>query len=260
MSAPYASKDWKNGLILTGATIFGVASQIAVLAYLSQFQKQLQGWIIVIPSVLFLVIILLTMAVLSRRKRAQVSRLKTELESMGVVLVTNLSDGEKQQVAPYLGGLAQTYNLVTGVEGITWLASNRELLFFEHEHLTGSGKYTQTHTKVIVAFPETVGRLALEPLMTARCLRKGQGWGARKRAREDLKTEDPDFDRRWEIWGSDATREKFLTPSTRQRLASAPRGELWHVGDGWMACGYDISLDAENSLNFLKYVREIVSY
>ena len=41
MSAPYASKDWKNGLILTGATIFGVASQIAVLAYLSQFQKQL---------------------------------------------------------------------------------------------------------------------------------------------------------------------------------------------------------------------------
>lgn len=257
MSRPYKSKNWKENLLFFVMAMGALAVMIALINAMVPRNKKIDSWVWVWPIVVFVVLIGLTVYILARRKQAQIRRLQKLLEPLGMKLIEALSTDEKRDIAPYIGGLLQMYDLQGGINHLEWFASSKEGIFFRHTRIVGSGKQAQVFTKIVAAFPIAIAPLANEPLMTAKRLRGLEKIGGGKRARADLKTGENSFDRDWEIWGHDETRTRFLTSQTRAKLENSPRGEAWHVGDGWVAGAYDAELDPENSMKFFHWVRDI---
>ena len=243
--------------------IVGIGAMIAVVASLKPYEKQLGAWMFAIAVVPCLIFAAIAVWYLSKRQKKEVSEIKESLATLGVPLITDLTTTEKELFDPYINSLLPHFDLRHGVDSLLWLASNKQVMMFEHYYTVGSGKHTQHFTKVVVAFvKETEGLPAAyladhDPIFAHKFRWLGRKW---KKGHESMITVgDPSFDKQWEIYGSKQTMERFFSKPARELLKQSPRGERWYVGGGWIACAYDQRLDDKNFMKFYNHVKAVAS-
>jgi len=241
-----------------------IGAQIALMALLNPYRDQLQAWILPIAGVPFLLALFVAVWITRRRTRRRIKRIAEALRPEQVDFVDEPSDAIRQLVAPHMAGLQNAFNLRDGVTNIVWVAYNSQMLLFEHEFTTGSGRNIQVHTHTVIALaphPELPQeqQLGYQAWFWARRLRFGQGrvlkaqWGA------EFEIGDPEFDKLWALYGSPETAQTVLTQPVRQLLLNSPKGETWFVGNGWVAIGYDGNLTDTNFLAMLKHARSVLN-
>ena len=245
----------------------GVAGQIAVMVFLSSsgLMDRL-GWWVFLPACLpFFIAFVIGRRVLSRFNRNRLARLKQGLESRDWQMTEKPSDAEKTEFAAALIHLFPTLELVHGAPRIEWFAVQTsgavKMRLFEHEYVTGSGKYTQVNPHTLVAWPTGHPEVVDASLPTAPWFLIGTYQWLRRRVMKKNSLHDPafaDLPSEWVVHGSVATGTRFLTPAVRAEYARAPQGEEWSLGSGWVVCSFKGTLDAENMECFLAHARTIL--
>lgn len=263
LAQAYKSTDWYESCLWLLMFLVGLAALIIVVISLRPYEKILGAWIFAIAIVPCLVFAGISVWYLNKRQNKEIGEIKESLATLGVPLITELNTAEKELFDPYINSLLPHFDLRHGVDNLLWLASNKQVMMFEHFYTVGSGKHTQYYTKVVIAFVrETEGLpaayLADHPAMLAHKFRwLGRKW---KKGHESMITVgDRAFDKQWEIYGSKETMERFFTKSARALLEQSPRGERWYVGGGWIACAYDQRLDDKNFMKFFNHVKAVAS-
>lgn len=253
MSEPYKGGTG-SGCLWVFVVLLGVAGQILTIYLLYPYQKQLQAWILAIAAAPMLLAIITAFVLDGKMRRKRFASIARALEPFGLDTVADPSDAIKAQVTPHLEGMQRVFDLRNGVAGIQWMAYNPQMLMFEHQHVTGSGKHTVTHTYTIIAWakPEQVTHwmVAIRP-------RLGETRMSNRQFGEDVILGDDAFDNKWLVYGSPDTAQEFLSLEVRPTLMSSPKGERWYIDNGWIVVGYPAEFRAENLMKFFEHARSI---
>ena len=225
------------------------------------------GWWVFIPGTLpFFIAFFVGRKVLLRFNHNRLARLKQWLEPRGWTMTEKPSETEKTEFAAPLIHLFPTLQLLQGAGRIEWFAvqaSGAEAMrLFEHEYVTGSGKYTQVHHHTIAAWPAGHREVGDATLSTAPWFLIGSYPRLRRRVLKKNSLQDPAFaglPPQWVLYGSVPTGTRFLTPRVRAELERAPEGEEWCLGSGWIICSFQGTLDTENAERFLAHAKTILS-
>jgi hypothetical protein len=254
---------WWLAICLTG-----VAGQIAVMTFLSTSGLvDRLGWWVFIPGTLpFFIAVFVGWKVLARFNRQRLARLKESLEPRGWRMNEKPSEAEKTEFAAPLIHLFPTLQLQQGAARIEWFAVQgsgpMQMRLFEHEYVTGSGKYTQLHPHTIAAWPTGHTEIGDASLATAPWFLIGSYPWLRRRVLKKTSLHDPafaDVPPKWVLYGAVPTGTRFLKPRVRAELERAPEGEEWCLGSGWIICSFQGTLDAENIEPFLAHAKTILA-
>ena len=176
------------------------------------------------------------------------------------------SDAEKAEFAAPLLHLFPTLQLLQGAAFIEWFAVQKsgpvKMHLFEHQYVTGSGKYTQVHHHTVAAWPSGHADVGDASLPTAPWFLIGSYPWLRRRVLKKSSLQDPafaDVPPHWVLHGAVPTGSQFLTRNVRAQLERAPEGEEWCLGAGWIICSFKGTLDAENAERFLAHARAILA-
>jgi len=253
MSAPYKG-GVGAGCLWVIVVLLGVVGQVLTIYLLYPYQKQLQAWILPIAAAPMLFAIIAAFILDGKMRRKRFASIAQALEPYGLDTVADPSDAIKAQVTPHLEGMQRVFDLRNGVAGIQWMAYNPKMLMFEHQHTTGSGKHTVTHTYTIIAWamPDqvTTWMVAIRP-------RLGETRMSNRQFGEDVILGDDAFDDKWLVYGSPDTAHRFLSLEVRPTLMSSPKGERWYIDNGWVVVGYPAEFRADNLLKFFEHARSI---
>lgn len=255
MSAPYKGGNARDWFFWCAMVFLGIAGQILTIYLLHPYEKQLQAWILLFAVIPLVVAIIVAVIVMGRMRRRRLDEIAIALKEYGLETMADPTANIRNLVVPHLEGMQRVYDLRNGVGGIQWMAYNSETLVFEHQHTTGSGKHTVTHTYTIIAFanpdPVTNWLVAVRP-------RLGETRMSNRQFGEDVVLGDDEFDHKWLVYGSPDTAHSFLDAEVRPTLLSAPKGERWFVDNGWIVVGYPAEFRARNLMSFFEYARSIV--
>lgn len=246
----------------------GVAGQIAVMVYLSSsgLINRMGAWVFLPACLPFFIALAIGWKVLSQFNRNRLARLKHTLESRDWKMIERPGETEKTEFAAPLIHLFPTLQLLHGAALIEWFAvqtnGSVNMRLFEHEYVTGSGKYTQVHHHTIVAFPSGHPEVGDADLPTAPWFLIGRYPWLRRRVLKKDSLQDPafaDVPEQWVLHGAVPTGTRFLTPKVRAQLEQSPEGEEWCLGSGWIICSFKGTLDSENIERFLAHARRILA-
>lgn len=251
MSDRYRSRSGWEGLLWFVMIFGGLAMQFGIMILLQDHLEGLGGWIFVVAGAPFVLILVTAVLVIRAVRKRRHRTIAAALKARGLAVELELTPAIRDHLRPHIESLQDPFSLRDGVANVDWVAYDETILIFEHTYTTGSGKSTQEHNHMVVALAPAAKYPAVERfapmagLMVAR-LRLGEGRMFRRSLGEDIQTGIEEFDRLWAIYGDRATADAFLTSEVRAILASAPKGETWSVGAGWIAVGYDQTLDGAN--------------
>lgn len=255
MSAPYKGGNARDWVFWFAMIFLGIAGQILTIYLLHPYEKQLQAWILLLAVLPLLVMIIIAVVISGRMRLRRLDEIAITLKEYGLETVADPPESIRNYVVPHLEGMQRVYDLRNGVGGIQWMAYNPHLLVFEHQHVTGSGKHSVTHTYTIIAFamPDQVTNwlVAIRP-------RLGETRLSNRQFGEDVILGDDEFDDKWLVYGSPDTAHRFLDAEVRPTLLSAPKGERWYVDNGWIVVGYPAEFRAKNLVQFFEYARSVV--
>lgn len=225
------------------------------IAFATQLPNDSGAWPFVAMSLSILAGVIAAAVMQSRIDKNRRASLCSVLQGLGMTALISPSPQEKATFFDQLAHLETTAGLQSGSANLQWIAygtiGTKVALAFEHEYLTGSGEYTQTHIATCIAWVGAPGWLTL--------IRPRVGEGrALERAHEEIRLTDEKFDKDWIIWGEPEAATQVLTPYFRQRLADSPRGEMWCIGGGWSCCLFKYEMDAQNLLKFIERSGQIV--
>ncbi|MBX3743594.1 MAG: hypothetical protein KF712_21590 [Akkermansiaceae bacterium] len=256
MGRPYR-KASRQTLVWLVICLCGVAGQIALMMSVPAFKTMGPVQAFALGSLPFFVALALAYVVTGRLKRGRFRRISGTLTPMGFDLALKPGpEGKKEFFAP-LEPLQKWMDLRPGADGIEWFGTRTgqhgEVRLFEYEYVTGTGKGTQIHMRTIVAFPadrQVPTGCALGRLDGFRVARMSW-WTRRLWAKHSLK--DGVFGRLdgWVSTGDAETGRLFLSPGVMDQLRSAPRGESWYIGGGWVCCVYDDPLEPQDLVKFM---------
>lgn len=263
MAVPYKGNSGRSTLLWTFLILIGVGLQIFAMFLAHPYSEQLKGWILVIGALPLLVMIIIALWVDSVKKRQRIERLSVSLKPLGINFDPEPKDEIRNLVRPHLEPMEGPFALQGGVQNIVWLAYNEQLLIFEHEYTTGSGKSTQVHSRTVIAWsahaPIRGAAIGFQhPLLVMRP-RVGEGQLMRRTAGEDVTIGDAVFDKSWLVYGSQSTALNFLTDAVRSELMKSPRGEQWMIGSHWVACSFVNTFDHLNFMKFYERVKSIMA-
>jgi hypothetical protein len=215
----------------------------------SQLPKDFGPWILAVASAPILVGIIIAAVLQHRIDKNRRAGLCQVLRDLGMEAHLHPPNEAKSAFFGTLQHLERNASLQSGAANLQWIAfghlGGRRAMAFEHEYLTGSGKYTQEHVSTCIAWEGSHGWLTLvKP-------RIGEG-RALRRVAEEVSIADAKFDRDWIIWGEQAVAIQVLKPDVRQLLSDSPRGEIWCIGGGWSCCIYRNAMDPANLLKFVE--------
>lgn len=225
------------------------------------------GWWVFIPGTLpFFIAFYIGRKVLLRFNQNRLTGMKQCLESRGWTMSVKPSDTQKTEFAAPLIHLFPTLQLQQGAARIEWFAVHdsglTQMRLFEHEYVTGSGKYTQVHHHTIAAWPAGHPEIGDSTLPTSPWFLIGSYPWLRRRVLKKNSLQDlafADLPPNWVLYGSAPTGTRFLTSRIRAELERAPEGEEWCLGSGWIICSFQGTLDAENAERFLAHARTILA-
>lgn len=264
MAAYRRPTSWM-GCLWVVIVMLGLAGQVAVMALLSEWADRLQAWIFLPAMVPFLGSIGLAAWLQHREMRRRVQGICRSLTALGFDAVPEPSASLKETVRDQVAAVQGPFVLRGGSDNVVWLALRDQTFVFEHRYTTGSGKSTQVHEHTVIAWPGAspeparVAELASAPWCLVARPRLGEKRALKRALGEDRVVGDPDFDRRWSIHGDEATAQAFLTAQVKGDLGDAPRGEIWSLGGGWVACGCPFALDSANLLRFLVHTTDVLT-
>lgn len=259
MSAPYRGASRWPGCLWVLMILLGLACQVGVFIWLGPEVDRLQGWVFAVAVLPLIVSLFLAAWVMGRLDRTRILGIRRTAVAEGLEFVYPVDASMQGHLQPHMETLGPRFGLANGVQGLKWVAFSSDVLVFEHEFTTGSGKTTQVHTRTVAAWPATA------PLPKAKMAEDPMLWMLRPRLGETrlyAKTHGPEFqigvdafDRQWLLYGSQETAANFLDEATRDRLVRSPKGETWMVGGGWCAASYPGPIDEANLGHFLHHAR-----
>lgn len=254
VSAPYKGGNARESLIWFFLILLGIVGQFLTIYLLHPYQEQLQAWILPISALPFIVGLIIAVVVTRRMRLHRLDGIAIALKPLGLETVADPPEAIRNLVVPHIEGMQRVFDLRNGVAGIQWMAYNPQMLLFEHQHVTGSGKHTVTHTYTIIAWakPElvTTWMVAIRP-------RLGETRMSNRQFGDDVILGDDAFDDKWLVYGSPDTAHAFLGLEVRPTLMSSPKGERWYVDNGWVVVGYPAEFRAENLMKFFEHARSI---
>lgn len=254
MSAPYKGGNARESLFWFIMVLLAIAGQILTIYLLHPYQEQLQAWILPIACVPFIIGVVIAVILTGRFRKRRLTEIAAALQPFGLETVADPPESIRNYVVPHLEGMQRVFNLRNGVGGIQWMAYNPQMLVFEHQHTTGSGKHTVTHTYTIIAraVPDQVTNwlVAIRP-------RLGETRLSNQQFGEDVILGDDEFDDKWLVYGSADTAHRFLDAEVRPTLLNSPKGERWYVDNGWIVVGYPSEFRADNLVRFFEHARSI---
>ncbi|MCC7434469.1 MAG: hypothetical protein IT363_07275 [Methanoregulaceae archaeon] len=254
MSKPYKGGSTRESLFWFFMIVLGLAGQILTMYLLHPYQDQLQAWILLFACLPFFIAVIIAIVVSGRIRKRRLKDIAAALVPFGLETVPDPPDSIRNYVVPHIEGMQRVFDLRNGVAGIQWMAYNPQMLLFEHQHVTGSGKHTVTHTYTVIAWakPDQVTNwmVAIRP-------RLGETRMSNRQFGEDVILGDDEFDDKWLVYGSADTAHRFLSLEVRPTLMSSPKGERWYIDNGWVVVGYPAEFRAENLVKFFEHARTI---
>ncbi|MEO5957531.1 MAG: hypothetical protein ABIZ49_04985 [Opitutaceae bacterium] len=261
-------KARQHTLLWVAICFTGLAVEVGFVMWLSTTNRwsiMPWGWLLVLAVLPFVAAVGFGVFVMARLKRQRLGQLVAPCWELGFALNPNLTVEQKTALFVPLAPLVSQLDLRFGAERVVWIApssqqGNAELLF-EHEYVTGSGKFTQVFTHTVVAWPVSHASIQGTHLATALPFAVAYDRVLRRRAWAKVACDVPALDelaKRWRVYGSPEAATRFLTPAARTELARAPVGERWYVGNGWLCCLYASNLDAQNLPAFVKHARHVL--
>lgn len=255
MSAPYRKAGAGETWVWLIIVLLGIACQIGTMLFLHPYQDQLQAWILVIAIAPFIIAVIVAVVITSRMRRRRIAGIQAALSQRGLEVDINPSANVRALVEPHLNSLTWGLDLRTGSGGLQWIAYSPEMLIFEHEFITGSGKHTQVHHKTVVALAKVDEH---RPWMIAINRRFGEARLYKSRFGEDIEIGEPIFDKRWLLFGSEGAVNTFMSLDVRMNLADSPKGEGWYIDANWVVTFFPFRMDGENVAKFIERAQAII--
>lgn len=256
MSNPY-ERCSQHGLMWILIVVAGIGCGLALGSTLPQGVAW--GWFLVAITLPMLAAIALCVWLTVQFKRRRFRKIQAEVENAGFLMDTRPDAARKDAVFAPLAELQRRLELRNGAAGIEWLALRTgapvSMCLFEHLHVTGAGKTTQTHYYTVAAW------LLPHPLTTGVSGYRAHWLQRRSLAsyRNTVRLGVEAFDKQWVVVGDERGAQTFFNAAMRALLADSPRGESWHTGPGWVACAFDGALDAHNLAVFRTRCEEILA-
>jgi hypothetical protein len=264
MGRPYR-KASRQTLVWLVICLCGVAGQIGLMMSVPAFKTMGAVQAFALGSLPFFVALALAYIVTSRLKRGRFMRISATLSPMGFDLEMKPDAERKKAFFAPLEPLAKWMDLRFGADGIEWFGTRTgkqgEVRLFEYEYVTGTGKGTQIHMRTIIAFPadrQVPSGCALGRLDGFRAARMSW-WTRRLWAKHSLKDGVLGQLVGWVFTGNAETGRLFLTAGVRDQLRSAPPGESWYVGGGWVCCVYSDPLGPQDLVKFMDRAWHVLS-
>lgn len=215
------------------------------------------------PMLVLLGLAVVLVAVLvwgSLSHRARRKRVVARMASLGFRCSLKPDDAEKAAFFSPVQHLARWIDLRNTPGCIEWLAQRDvpggQVLLFEAEYVTGTGRTTQQHPRTILAIPAALAEIGGLPGLLVARLRRLERYAWRKSELRDARFADCARD--WWLSGDAETAARFLTPAMRAEMARSPTGEMWCIGGGWACCVFRGFLDAENLVAFQERTMRIL--
>ncbi len=252
----------RENWIWVGVVFAGLAIGITITIALSQFFDS--PWLVVPMALAFLGGLAVAVWRMRAMKRARKSAICALLEADHFAVDLAPSLARATTVFTPVRHLQAVLDLRDGAQRIEWLALHApSTLIFEHEHVTGSGRYTVVHSCTVIAISTAHATLPRAPLGVLPWMSSERPARLRGRYLRSLGNTvgvgDAPFDDAWVTFGHAETARAFFTPRVREILASSPRGEVWHVGEGFVCCAYRGALTADQLALMLRHARSVLS-
>lgn len=244
-----------------GMVFGGLVAGIALTLWLTRFNQS--PWRFLAMLLPFLAGIALAVWRMRAMKRARKERIRAMLEALGYAVDLAPGPERAQTVFAPVAYLQNWLMLRDGAKNIDWLAIHTpSTLLFEHSYITGSGKTTTEHNCTVIAVSAAhaslpSARMGAQPWTSSEHARFLYRRVLRKRG-DTIALGDAAFDGVWVTFGNAATAHAFFTDRVRQLLTSSPKGEVWHVGGGFVCCAYRGALSAEHLSRMLQRVHEVL--
>lgn len=261
-------KARQHTLLWLAICFTGIAVEAGFLLWLSFTQSwsiMPWGWLLVLAVLPFAGAVVFGLFVMARLKRQRVAQLVEPGRELGFGLNPSLTAGQKTALFAPLAPLVSQLDLRNGADCLVWIApaireGGAELLF-EHEYVTGSGRFTQVFTHTVIAWPVAHSSIQGTHLANALPFSVAYDHALRRRAWAKAACDVPGLGalaKTWRVYGSPEAAARFLTPAACTELATSPVGERWYVGNGWVCCLYAANLDAQNLPAFVKHARHVL--
>jgi hypothetical protein len=243
--------------------VVGTAAVGAIFHYFPAAYKTVGNWAVLFLSLPLPVSIVVAGLRLRRLNRERVAKLTPVCATLGFRAVCPSAENAATFFAP-LAALQDPLALDGGASRLVWYAelaaSDRTERLFEHEFTRGSGKTTQLYPHTVLAWPwshpDAERRFANETATFSFSRQAGLLRGFPFPHRRTLHTwAGPKT--KWAVDGDVGAASRFLTLAVQLELESAPAGEWWYVGSGWVCCVFNGKLDAENLPTFVAHGRTV---
>lgn len=263
MPTPYRRSS-RHSLLFLAIVLIGIAVGVGSMAALTD--ENLGAWIILIGSLPIAVALVGGLLVLSRLDRRRIARVAQALQAVGFRTNTDPNDDAKAAALERFSHIVEWLGLQGGSSNVVWLAfldtQGRQVVVFEHLYFTGSGKSTQEHIHTVVAM-EAANRTEQGFSVAGSLILNRPRLGERRllvRSSRLIELRDREFDRKWVSRGDPHTLASFANGRVRQALLHSPRGESWHVGGGWVCCGFAGSLGPQDIVRFIGWATEVLAF
>lgn len=229
--------------------------------------KRLGDWGAVVgvaPLVIAMATGWIAMAGVTRRR---IAALAGGLRAQRYEVVERPTPAQRQEFAKPIVHIFPSIGLQHGDAGVQWfaveggVADASALRIFEHEYVTGSGKFAQVHIRTALFWPAGHPDLPAAPLATAPWFSAARLPRLIRRSVRSHELALPGlsaFTETWSLLGNPDTARRFLAPAVIAQLDPAPRDEEWAMGAAWVCCSFRGPLDAANLDRFLEHARQVL--
>lgn len=246
--------------------LLGILAQIFLLIYLESNKLISEPWILVLAFIGMVLMISIGFLAERRIAKGRVDEFEQYLKDHEWEVYRGITTEKQLEAYQYLDNIGEWAMLLNGAMGIKWYAYLRKpnvlARLFEHEVITGSGKYSQVFRKTFLCwYSETKNPddwIGYRPfLRVIRTTKLGKRFYKSDR-NIVLEEFGKEFNDRFVVQGSEETAKQFLTESVRYILMSAPKDEVWVVGDRWLTCVAKGFLKGENQRFFIERMQSVV--
>jgi len=265
---PAYRKASQHVLLWLGVAFMGIAGQFGVLyvIYATGQSNTFHIWSLVLSLLPLLATLAFVGWRVARLNRERIKGIEAGLEPLGFLVSPSPKPETKTSFWQSMEPMAAKLGMNRGAEALQWLSlrgeAGQRMAAWEYQYVTGSGKNTQIYSFTALAWPQ--GHPTLPPALAALPGAQIQRlpW-LERRARRKEAIELPgleDIQKDWAVFGNAATATRMLTPDWQSLLARSPKGECWHVGDGWVCVCVRAKLDASNFLRFMDHAEELLQH
>ena len=262
---PAYQKVSRHVLMWVALGFAGIAAQLGVLYAIHELTQEsiFKGRGLALSFLPLLGILILGVRRMVVFDRMRLKRLGENLKSSGFQVSVKPKPETKASFWQSLEALAAGFGMSRGAEAIQWLSLRGEegerMAAWEYQFVTSSGKVAQIHEFTALAWPQGYPGLPQELVCQPSVQIRRLPWLERRvrRSQEIAMPGMETFGEEWSVYGDATTAARVLSPACLSLLGRSPKGECWHVGDGWVCVCFLGKLDAANFAIFFDHAEEL---